>query len=341
MGSSSAPARLAFVVPYVGKLPPWSTLFFESCRRNPVIDVLLLSQAALPSTPPPNVHVVRMGREEIFSRIGNAIGLKLRPGNAHKLCDFKPFYGLAFADLLKGYEFWGYCDLDMMFGSLEKLLTDDFLSSLDIFTANDTGHFVGHFTILRNTPLINNLCFEIDGWKESAAAPGWSHMDEERILAAVRKNPRVRLSTPNRLASELNSPFARFGITFGALGEVTLLDPPDTPVVKWDSGGVYYESDSGRVTEALYVHFLGTKLWWHWILFNRRAAARRVHYFSRIGYGGVRHPADLHRFPWRELYWLQSRTFSAKVALGRPLRRWLPRRAFSLLRWLLHSLLRI
>ena len=332
MGSSSAPARLAFVVPYVGKLPPWSTLFFESCRRNPVIDVLLLSQAALPSTPPPNVHVVRMGREEIFSRIGNAIGLKLRPGNAHKLCDFKPFYGLAFADLLKGYEFWGYCDLDMMFGSLEKLLTDDFLSSLDIFTANDTGHFVGHFTILRNTPEINGLCFEIENWKEKSLTPDSAHMDENGIAAVMAKHPAVRLQRPGALPSELARAFARCGITFGFRGEVAYLEPGNDALVRWENGSVYVELATGPAVEALYVHFMGTKRWWHWLPFTGRSASLQRHYFSRIGHGGVRQPADLHRFPWRQLHRLQCWLYGARAGLMASVRRCLPRWALSFLR---------
>ncbi len=324
-------ARLAFVAPYVGNWPRWLQLFLESCRPNPVVDVLLLSDARPPCALPDNVHLTHMSREEIFGRLERVAGVDLPNRAGHKLCDFKPFYGLAFADLLRGYEFWGYCDIDMMFGSLGKLLTDQFLQSVDIFTAHNE-IFVGHFTILRNTPEINSLCFEIENWKERSLTPDSTHMDERGIVAAVAKRPSVRLKRPGTLSRELVRNFARCGITFGFRGEVACLGPGDDAVVRWENGSVYAECSTGLAAEALYIHFMGTKRWWHWLLFNSGSASQQRHYFSRIGYGGVRQPADLHRCPWRQLHRLQCWLHGARAGLTASVRRCLPRSTLALLR---------
>ena len=331
MDHAGGAARIGFVLPYVGGMPQWSQLFFESCRPNPIVDILLLCEARPPRAPPENVHPTRMSREEIFSRLEGATGLTLPARAGHKLCDFKPFYGLAFADLLKGYEFWGYCDLDMMFGSLGKLLTDEFLRSVDIFTAHNE-IFVGHFTILRNTPEINGLCFEIENWKEKSLTPDSAHMDENGIAAVMAKHPAVRLQRPGALPSELARAFARCGITFGFRGEVAYLEPGNDALVRWENGSVYVELATGPAVEALYVHFMGTKRWWHWLPFTGRSASLQRHYFSRIGHGGVRQPADLHRFPWRQLHRLQCWLYGARAGLMASVRRCLPRWALSFLR---------
>ena len=62
------------------------------------------------------------------------------------------------------YEFWGYCDIDMMFGDLARLLSDEFWIRPMRSVAYDE-QFVGHFTILRNTEVMNRAGFKIDDWQ--------------------------------------------------------------------------------------------------------------------------------------------------------------------------------
>lgn len=331
MNSPIEPPRVAFIIPYIGAWPRWSQLFFESCRFNTNVDVILLCQAGPPFALTGNVRVAKMTRAEIIGRLEKVTGLSLGNMGVHKISDLKPFYGLAFADLLNGYTFWGYCDVDMMFGSLGKLLTDEFLKSIDLFTAHNE-YFMGHFTILRNIQAINRLCFEIENWKECCLAPAAVHVDEQLFAEAVRKNPHLRWKKPSNLSDELKGSFARFGITFAFFGEVAYLQPSDNPVVRWEKGSCYFENSNGRVTEVLYVHFMGTKRWWHWLFFNKTFVLQPAHYFSRIGYLGVRHPSELHQFPWRQFYWLQSLCLRFKIIVGALLRRLLSKTTFLAIR---------
>ena len=67
----------------------------------------------------------------------------------YKLCDYKPAYGEALQSLLSEYDFWGYCDCDLILGDLRKFLTEDILQTNDkLFTR-------GHMTLFRNTPEVN------------------------------------------------------------------------------------------------------------------------------------------------------------------------------------------
>jgi hypothetical protein len=50
-----------------------------------------------------------------------------------------------FQEYLADYDFWGYCDLDVLFGNLEEFLTDEKLERFDKI------YDVGHLSILRNT----------------------------------------------------------------------------------------------------------------------------------------------------------------------------------------------
>ena len=68
----------------------------------------------------------------------------------YKLCDFRPAYGEMFQEYLKDYDFWGHCDIDLMWGNLRKFFTDGILNSYDrIYSA-------GHCSLYRNTPDVNS-----------------------------------------------------------------------------------------------------------------------------------------------------------------------------------------
>ena len=62
---------------------------------------------------------------------------------SRKLCEYKQAYGYILKDYIKGYDFWGYGDLDLVYGDIRHFLTDNVL----------TRQFLlgwGHLTLLRN-----------------------------------------------------------------------------------------------------------------------------------------------------------------------------------------------
>jgi len=260
-----------------------------------------------------------MDRAETIARLEKATGLTLSDVSGHKLCDFRPFFALAFAEILEDYEYWGYCDVDMMFGDLNKLLTPEFFDSTDIFTASESG-FAGHFTILRNDPIINRSCFKMEGWQERCLSPSWQGMDEWWFFAAINTESSIRIQRPASLGEELNKSFGRFGLTFGFRGEVAYLKHYDVPLVRWENGSVFYTSQSGKATEMLYIHFMGLKQWWHWRFFADTKPSRQVHRFSRLGYGGPSQVRRLSKFPWLQMFWAQSVISYLKRSAGRKLR---------------------
>lgn len=68
---------------------------------------------------------------------------------SYKLCDFRVAYGEIFSTLLIGYDFWGHCDNDLIFGDIREFITDDILEKNDRILSR------GHFSLYRNTPGVN------------------------------------------------------------------------------------------------------------------------------------------------------------------------------------------
>lgn len=318
MSENANSARVACVVPYVGEWPHYARLFFESCRYNPGLDVIVVTPQHPSGDLPRNVRVVQMSAPEIVQRLESAVGFSLGSFRWHKLCDLRPFFGLAFADLLKSYEFWGYCDTDMMLGDLSGVLDRESLAGIDAFSAHSE-QFVGHFTLLRNREDISRLGFEIPNWKGLCLTEKAEHLDEERLHHVFRLHPELRVDLPESLDREMEKPFCRHAITYTFYGKVAdLMEAPYDVVTRWRDGKVFALRPGGRETEVLYVHFMALKHPWHWLRnLSVYASTDGSHYFSRVGYGNVQTPEGLSRLGNRVRYGLQSLLLDAKKAGGK------------------------
>lgn len=146
---------IAFICPYFGKLPSDTfRLWLLCCKFNTSINWLLFTDDRTSFDYPANVKVVYTTLKDFSSRIQKKFAFNISISSPYKLCDFKPTYGYVFDEELKGYDYWGHCDLsDCIFGDLRKFLTDDYLCSAEKLL------FLGHMTIYRNTPDVNERIF--------------------------------------------------------------------------------------------------------------------------------------------------------------------------------------
>ena len=138
--------KICMVVPYFGKLPQSFNFFLLSCAYNPDVDWLLLTDDDRPLPYPENVHCVVMSFDALRARFQTKFSFPLSLERPYKLRDYRPAYGFLLEEELRGYDFWGCCDVDMMFGDIGVFITGDMLSRYD-----QIGR-MGHFSLYRNTP---------------------------------------------------------------------------------------------------------------------------------------------------------------------------------------------
>lgn len=143
--------KILIILPYFGKFPSFFPLSLQSCRYNPTIDWLLLTDNTEKYDYPENVQVVYTNFPAMQSSFQQKFDFPIVLHQPYKLCDYRPAYGYVFSEYLKGYDFWGHCDLDLIFGDLRSFFPDDQLTMYD-----KVGH-LGHLTLYRNTPEINTL----------------------------------------------------------------------------------------------------------------------------------------------------------------------------------------
>lgn len=116
-----------------------------------------------------NVEFIEMNCEQFNDLCGRNTGVRPNVFITSKgvpsihMTDFYVASGLIFKDYLKGSDYWGIANLDIVFGNLSKFLSDEELAKYDIWT-DDSKSFNGIFSLFKNTEYINNVFKGIRGW---------------------------------------------------------------------------------------------------------------------------------------------------------------------------------
>ncbi len=147
--------KVVLIIPYFGKKPDYYSLWEMSAKANSTVDFLILTDVR-EIKEDRNIHVKYMQFSELRERIQKEFDFKLSLNSAYKFCDFRPAYGYIFAEEVKEYDFWGHCDMDLIFGDIRSFLTEDILEQ------NDKIFEHGHFCLYRNNERMVNL-FREDG----------------------------------------------------------------------------------------------------------------------------------------------------------------------------------
>lgn len=180
---------------YFGQWPSHFAFWLKSCEYNPGIDFLLVSDIPIEGyTLPQNVLLHRMTFAEVQQRILDLFDPELAPSQCvidrpYKLCDYKTAFGQIFSDLFAGYDYWGYYDIDTIWGNILKFVP----SNLD-------NHFIkifpcGHLSFIRNeapydqafrlvnqvagTPCRNNMKSRTVATWQQCFSSGQSHYYDE------------------------------------------------------------------------------------------------------------------------------------------------------------------
>ena len=105
---------------YFGPFPAYFQLWLESCRSNPGIDFLLMTDNECSSfSVPSNVKILNRTFDELRHRVQEVFReVNVCLSRPYKICDFRVAYGYIFSELFAGYRYWGWYDLDTIWGDV-------------------------------------------------------------------------------------------------------------------------------------------------------------------------------------------------------------------------------
>lgn len=243
--------RIAVIGVYFGKLPNYFHLWMQSCASNSNVDFKLFTDAKVEKNPI-NLEIIHMTLKEMKVLAEQKIGMQIALDTPFKCCDYKPVYGLIFEDYLKDYDYWGHCDLDLIFGDLQSFFDLYQLEKYDKFLP------LGHLAMYRNTKECNER-FRIipkggNGYSYSFTVPYTTQFDELGGINAIYKEQGYPFFT-KRIFADISSQWFRVKLA------ENYVDSNDVnyhyQVFYWENGKVFrsfIKDDRVEEEEFIYIH---------------------------------------------------------------------------------------
>ena len=231
--------RVKLLTTWFGKPPPWYDQFTAQWSRFALVDFEMI----------PLAHVrqrnVNGQLDWLNDTVGAVAGVTCRKTD-RSLCDLRPAFGHAFKDLYADYDWWGWCDADLVFGDLDRLLPP-LLEGCDVLHFKEA-KLSGCFALFRNCAETRRL-YRNGDYQRVFADPRYHTWDEDEYHYLPGESFYRHV-----LAS---------GLRVRAREDLMLYDAPewgprvyDTPVTARLKNGRLLH-DHG---EAIFYHFM-TKAW--------------------------------------------------------------------------------
>lgn len=238
---------IKLIVCYYGTFPQWMNIWLKSCELNSDIDFMIVTDVKIDNLPS-NVSILNMSMEELKKHFTNILGFPVSLKSPYKLCDFKPVYGKAFEKELEGYEFWGYCDIDLIWGHIRNFITKDILDNYDLI-----GQY-GHLMIYKNNKEMNELFMQPGGtfsYKTVFTNDENYSYDEMSGMDLIAYGQQIKQYRALKIAN-VSPSYNRFKIE-GTVAE--------KEIFVWKDGKILRISGKNKINieEFAYIHFSGKK----------------------------------------------------------------------------------
>lgn len=122
--------KIAIIIPYFGKLPNYFLLFQKSIENNKKFDFIFYTDQKIKSNSK-NIYINNITFKSLKKRIQSIFDFPISLEKPYKLCDYRPAYGEIFENDLIGYDYWGHCDTDMIFGDMSKFIKFENMQDYD------------------------------------------------------------------------------------------------------------------------------------------------------------------------------------------------------------------
>ncbi|MCF1191233.1 hypothetical protein LRR18_06505 [Mangrovimonas sp. AS39] len=238
---------IAFVVPFFGEWPVWFPAFLTSCKYNPDITWMFFTDCDCSIEKPDNVQFYPSSLDTLKNKISSVVGFEVGLNNAYKVCDFRPAFGEVFKEHLQDYDFWWYCDVDIVWGDIRKFITYRRLNEYEIITSLES-LIAGHFTLFKNNDEINRLYKLQDVYQNVFKDTRYCRFDEYGF---------TELLLQNQLTKGIHILWDKISLAEGI--KAVNHQEYDLDAWKYEDGKLYDYSQGICGKEYLYLHFINWK----------------------------------------------------------------------------------
>ncbi|MQF98138.1 MAG: hypothetical protein FI729_01210 [SAR202 cluster bacterium] len=140
---------------HFGKLPSWIPFFVKSASTVKTADFCIMTDD--PELDEANRFCEEFGFAnvrflpytvaDLEASVSTKLNIDYKMPRVRKICDWKTAYNFLFPTIANKYEFWGHCDLDLIFGDVDSYLSG-LLDEFEVISG-DVTRLCGPFSIYR------------------------------------------------------------------------------------------------------------------------------------------------------------------------------------------------
>jgi hypothetical protein len=144
---------IVIIFPYFGTLPAQYKMWRASALQNPSVDFMFFTDADV--EPAINIIVHKIKFADFQQIAQKAFDFPIVLNRPYKLCEYKQAYGYILQEYISGYDFWGFGDLDLVYGNLRHFFTDEVLRYKFLLGW-------GHLTLIHNDDSSNTYFMKVE-----------------------------------------------------------------------------------------------------------------------------------------------------------------------------------
>ncbi len=256
---------IIIIIDFLGEhWPEWFPLFLESCRKNPDINWLFHTDCPVEGLDAGNIMFKPCTREDYIRTVNQKLNVRFDTADPYKLCDLRPAYGVLYEEEIKDYDFFGYGDIDVIYGRIRDFYTDDILNHYNIISTH-TWCISGHLALIRNEEWLRKAFYRISNWQEILEKQHNQRFDEDyfsSLFLYPAKIPRglhrmYDWSHPSSVRYRKNVYFVEQHTTPLTPGRWKDGNPLHPTVWYWKDGHITNDRDGDE--RFLYLHFMNFK----------------------------------------------------------------------------------
>ncbi|MBS1946824.1 MAG: hypothetical protein JST47_03575 [Bacteroidetes bacterium] len=251
--------KIAVIACYYGKLPWYFKYFLYSCSYNLTIDFFIITdERTYDIQHPKNVHFIYKELNQINALASKKLGFPVAIKRGYKFCDFKPAYGFLFPEIIEGCDFWGYGDIDVVYGNIRNFISNELMKVYDLISIRPDWA-PGCFLLFKNCKKMNTLFMQSKDYKKVFSNGRHYCFDETNFQHDAFTEGKKYYEIPSKIESMMHVirrleekdyiyPYFEFFIIEGRPGKL-----------KWEKGTLIYKNEF----EAILYHLIKLKEVYH------------------------------------------------------------------------------
>lgn len=230
---------------WFGPWPDWMNFFVESCKWNPGVRWRIHTDCSEPENKADNISYVHVSFADYKALVRDRLDIAFDPPSPDKLSDVRPAFGFLHERDTEGFPFFGWGDLDVVYGDISRFYGPQQLANVDVVSTHPE-RLSGHFTVLRNIPSLRRAFEEIPDYRGMLESPDQFGVEETQFHQVFRKSRAFRRTSFVERHSTVLSPRGWHDGT---------MNYPQRWF--WRRGHLTNERDGSR--DFLYLHFMRWK----------------------------------------------------------------------------------